>query len=81
MLTISQLATYAGVTVRAIRHYHQIGLLPEPARGEKPSDGVLRLTAVGSLTTLVADIAARGRARPSEAGKNATPPRIRSESR
>jgi DNA-binding transcriptional MerR regulator len=32
MLTISQLATYAGVTVRAVRHYHHIGLLPEPAR-------------------------------------------------
>jgi DNA-binding transcriptional MerR regulator len=32
MLTISQLATYAGVTVRAVRHYHQIGLLPEPGR-------------------------------------------------
>ena len=32
MLTISQLATYAGVTVRAVRHYHHIGLLPEPSR-------------------------------------------------
>lgn len=32
MLTISQLASYAGVTVRAVRHYHQIGLLPEPDR-------------------------------------------------
>ena len=32
MLSISQLANYAGVTVRAVRHYHQIGLLPEPAR-------------------------------------------------
>ncbi len=32
MLTISQLASYAGVTVRAVRHYHQIGLLPEPER-------------------------------------------------
>ncbi|WP_020392391.1 MerR family transcriptional regulator [Kribbella catacumbae] len=32
MLTISQLAGYAGVTVRAVRHYHQIGLLPEPER-------------------------------------------------
>jgi DNA-binding transcriptional MerR regulator len=32
MLTISQLAKYAGVTVRAVRHYHQIGLLPEPER-------------------------------------------------
>lgn len=32
MLTISQLASYAGVTVRAVRHYHHIGLMPEPAR-------------------------------------------------
>ena len=32
MLTIGQLAAYAGVTVRAVRHYHQIGLLPEPQR-------------------------------------------------
>jgi DNA-binding transcriptional MerR regulator len=32
MLTISQLAAYAGVTVRAIRHYHAKGLLPEPQR-------------------------------------------------
>jgi len=32
MLTISQLATYAGVTVRAVRHYHTKGLLPEPER-------------------------------------------------
>lgn len=32
MLTISQLAGYAGVTVRTVRHYHSYGLLPEPAR-------------------------------------------------
>jgi DNA-binding transcriptional MerR regulator len=32
MLTIGQLAAYAGVSVRAVRHYHQIGLLPEPER-------------------------------------------------
>jgi DNA-binding transcriptional MerR regulator len=32
MLTISQLARHAGVTVRAVRHYHKIGLLPEPER-------------------------------------------------
>lgn len=32
MLTIGQLAAYTGVTVRAVRHYHQIGLLPEPER-------------------------------------------------
>ena len=32
MLTIGQVAAYLGVTVRAIRHYHQRGLLPEPER-------------------------------------------------
>lgn len=32
MLTIGQLASYANVTVRAVRHYHAKGLLPEPAR-------------------------------------------------
>jgi DNA-binding transcriptional MerR regulator len=32
MLTIGQVASYAGVTVRTVRHYHQIGLIPEPER-------------------------------------------------
>jgi DNA-binding transcriptional MerR regulator len=32
VLTIGQLAAYAGTTTRAVRHYHQIGLLPEPER-------------------------------------------------
>ena len=32
MLTIGQLAAYAGVTVRAVRHYHHVGLMPEPTR-------------------------------------------------
>jgi DNA-binding transcriptional MerR regulator len=32
VLTIGQLASYAGVTVRAVRHYHATGLLPEPQR-------------------------------------------------
>lgn len=32
MLTISQLADAAGVTVAAVRHYHRIGLLAEPER-------------------------------------------------
>ena len=31
-LTIGQLAAHAGVTVRAIRHYHRRGLLAEPDR-------------------------------------------------
>ena len=29
----SELASLAGVTVRALRHYHQVGVLPEPPRG------------------------------------------------
>ncbi|HUD37591.1 MAG TPA: MerR family transcriptional regulator [Streptosporangiaceae bacterium] len=32
MLTIGQLADYTGVTVRAVRHYHERGLLAEPER-------------------------------------------------
>lgn len=31
-ITIGQLAAYAGVTIKAIRHYHQRGLLEEPER-------------------------------------------------
>jgi DNA-binding transcriptional MerR regulator len=48
MLTIGQLAAYAGVTIRAVRHYHQIGLLPEP---ERDASGYRRYgaTAVVSL--------------------------------
>ncbi|HMA38382.1 MAG TPA: MerR family transcriptional regulator [Chloroflexia bacterium] len=32
MLTIGQLARYVGVTIKAVRHYHQRGLLAEPPR-------------------------------------------------
>jgi DNA-binding transcriptional MerR regulator len=32
MLTIGQLAAYAGISARAVRHYHAKGLLPEPER-------------------------------------------------
>jgi DNA-binding transcriptional MerR regulator len=32
LLTISEIAHFAGVTVRAVRHYHARGLLPEPER-------------------------------------------------
>ena len=42
MITIGQLADYAGVTVRAVRHYHQIGLLEEPPRD---ASGYRRYTA------------------------------------
>jgi DNA-binding transcriptional MerR regulator len=48
MLTIGQLAAYAGVTARTVRHYHQVGLLPEP---ERDASGYRRYgaTAVVSL--------------------------------
>jgi DNA-binding transcriptional MerR regulator len=32
MLRIGEVAELAGVSTRTVRHYHQIGLLPEPAR-------------------------------------------------
>ena len=32
MITIGQLAAYAGVTIKAVRHYHKRGLLAEPPR-------------------------------------------------
>lgn len=56
MLTISQLAAYAGVTVRAVRHYHQIGLLAEPERtpsGYRTYDAgaVVRLIRIGVLAS------------------------------
>jgi DNA-binding transcriptional MerR regulator len=31
-ITIGQLAAYAGVTIKAVRHYHERGLLEEPLR-------------------------------------------------
>jgi DNA-binding transcriptional MerR regulator len=49
MLTIGQLATYAGVTVRAVRHYHQIGLLPEP---ERDSSGYRRYGAAAVVSLI-----------------------------
>ncbi len=54
MLTISQLADYTGVTVRAVRHYHQRGLLPEPERDASgyrryDADAVLELIRIKAL--------------------------------
>jgi DNA-binding transcriptional MerR regulator len=45
----SELAELAGVTVRTLRHYHQIGLLPEPRR----SSGGYRHYDVGDLVRLL----------------------------
>lgn len=47
MLTIGQLADYAGVTTKAIRHYHERGLLPEPGRD---SSGYRRYSAAHAVT-------------------------------
>lgn len=45
----SELAELAGVTIRTLRHYHQIGLLPEPPR----STGGYRRYDVGHLVRLL----------------------------
>ncbi len=42
MITIGKLAAYAGVTVKAVRHYHKRGLLEDPSRD---SSGYRRYTA------------------------------------
>jgi DNA-binding transcriptional MerR regulator len=46
MITIGRLADYAGVTVKAIRHYHERGLLAEP---ERDSSGYRRYTAQDAI--------------------------------
>lgn len=58
MLTISQLAAYAGVTTRAVRHYHQIGLLPEP---ERDASGYRRYGAIAVVSLIkIRTLAAAG---------------------
>ncbi|MBB5078604.1 MerR family transcriptional regulator [Nonomuraea endophytica] len=47
MLTIGQLADYAGVTTKAVRHYHERGLLTEP---DRDSSGYRRYTAAHAIT-------------------------------
>lgn len=54
MLIIGQLAAYTGATVRAVRHYHHIGLMPEPARDGSgyriySATDVIRLTRIRTL--------------------------------
>lgn len=64
MLTIGQVAELAGTTVRAVRHYHQTGLLPEPPRGPngyrqyRGSDlsRLLQIRQLGELGLALADI-------------------------
>ena len=49
MITIGQLAAYAGVTIKAVRHYHKLGLLEEPSRD---SSGYRRYTAEHAIHLL-----------------------------
>src|SRR4051812_34049641 len=46
VLTIGQLAATAGVTVRTVRHYHHVGLLPEP---ERDASGYRRYSAQAAV--------------------------------
>lgn len=55
LLTIGDLARLGGTTTRTVRHYHQIGLLPEPARtaGGYRSYGAADLLALLKIRRLV----------------------------
>jgi DNA-binding transcriptional MerR regulator len=58
MITIGQLAAYAGVTIKAVRHYHQRGLLEEPSRD---SSGYRRYTAEHAIKLIkIATLAKAG---------------------
>jgi DNA-binding transcriptional MerR regulator len=48
-ITIGQLANYAGVTIKTVRHYHQRGLLDEPPRD---TSGYRRYTAEHAITLI-----------------------------
>ncbi|MFC9972595.1 MerR family transcriptional regulator [Spirillospora sp. NPDC127200] len=57
MLRIGEIAELVGVTQRTIRHYHHVGLLPEPPRDASGyrcygMDDVVRLIRVRQLATL-----------------------------
>lgn len=66
MLTISELANLAGVTPRAIRHYHRVGVLPEPPRRGNgyrnygPAD-LIRLTQIRRMQDVGLSLAEIGR--------------------
>jgi DNA-binding transcriptional MerR regulator len=49
VITIGQLAAYAGVTIKAVRHYHKRGLLEEPSRD---SSGYRRYSAEHAIALI-----------------------------
>jgi DNA-binding transcriptional MerR regulator len=66
-LSIGEAARIAGVTTRAVRHYHAVGLLPEPARdssgyrryGAADLIALVRVTRLRALGVPIARIAER----------------------
>ncbi|GAA2076040.1 MerR family transcriptional regulator [Streptomyces albiaxialis] len=74
MLTIGQLATTAGVTVRTVRHYHHVGLLPEPERdasgyrryGAQAAVDLIRIRTLADAGVPLSRIDALLHARPAE---------------
>jgi DNA-binding transcriptional MerR regulator len=66
-LSIKEVADLAGVTTRAVRHYHSIGLLPEPPRdrsgyrryGGKDVIALVRITRLRALGMPLPQIAER----------------------
>lgn len=74
MLTISQLAATAGVTVRTVRHYHHVGLLPEPERDAsgyrryraQAAVDLIRIRTLAGAGVPLARVDALLRARPAE---------------
>ncbi|MFI1968301.1 MerR family transcriptional regulator [Streptomyces cinnamoneus] len=74
MLTIGQLAATAGVTVRTVRHYHHVGLLPEPERdasgyrryGAQAAVDLIRIRTLADAGVPLARIDALLHARPTE---------------
>jgi DNA-binding transcriptional MerR regulator len=74
VLTISQLAATAGVTVRTVRHYHQVGLLAEPGRdasgyrryGAQAAVDLIRIRTLADAGVPLARIAALLPAQPAD---------------
>ncbi|MFE1176994.1 MerR family transcriptional regulator [Streptomyces sp. NPDC058773] len=74
MLTIGRLAATAGVTVRTVRHYHHVGLLPEPERdasgyrryGAQAAVDLIRIRTLADAGVPLARIGALLRAQPAE---------------
>ncbi|MFC9560532.1 MerR family transcriptional regulator [Agromyces sp. NPDC056965] len=53
-ITIGQAAAFVGITIKTVRHYHKLGLVPEPERDSSGyrrygSDDLLRLVQVRTL--------------------------------